>query len=106
MAEARAWAMANGVSDGTNPGAAITRQQMVAMFYRYATLKGYDVTAEADITVFPDHGNVADYAKDPLEWAIAEGIIKGYLDGTLQAPGLTNRGQFAAVLYRFFKAVK
>ena len=71
MAEARAWAMANGVSDGTNPGAAITRQQMVTMFYRYATLKGYDVSAEADITVFPDHHTVADYAKDAKEWAIA-----------------------------------
>jgi len=106
MAEARAWAMSTGVSDGTNPGNAITRQQMVAMFYRYATLKGYDVSAEADITVFPDHHTVADYAKDAKEWAIAEGIIQGYTDGTLKAANLTNRGQFAAVLYRFCKAVK
>ena len=106
MAEAREWAMATGVSDGTNPGALITRQQMVAMFYRYANLKGYDVSAEADMNVFPDGAAVSDYAKDPMEWAIAEGIIKGYTDGTLKAAGLTNRGQFAAVLYRFDKAVK
>lgn len=30
MAEARTWAMDNGISDGTNPGAAVTRQQLVA----------------------------------------------------------------------------
>ena len=30
------WAKANGVSDGTNPNANITRGQLVTMLYRYA----------------------------------------------------------------------
>ena len=30
------WAKAKGVSDGTNPNADITREQLVTMMYRYA----------------------------------------------------------------------
>ena len=45
MAEARTWAVANGVSDGSNPTNTMTRQQMITMLYRYAQLKGYAVTS-------------------------------------------------------------
>ncbi len=50
MATARQWAVENGVSDGSNPGGALTRQQMVTILYRYAKLMGYDVTGSADLT--------------------------------------------------------
>ena len=35
LALAQTWAMANGVSDGTNPNSAITRAQVAAMLMRY-----------------------------------------------------------------------
>ena len=38
MAEARTWAMENGISDGTSPGTAVTRQQMVALLYRFPSV--------------------------------------------------------------------
>lgn len=52
MAEARAWAMSNGISDGTNPGDPVTRQQMVTILYRYASLKGNDVSDKADLSAY------------------------------------------------------
>lgn len=36
------WAVANGISDGTNMTANITREQLATMLYRYALLKGID----------------------------------------------------------------
>ena len=41
------WAKANGISDGSNPEAPVTREQLAAMLYRYAALKGRDLTARA-----------------------------------------------------------
>ena len=36
MADARAWAVNTGVSDGTNPAGVLSRQQLVTMLYRFA----------------------------------------------------------------------
>lgn len=101
MAAAKAWAVELGISDGTIPGAAVTRQQMVTIIYRYAQMKGYDTSAKADISAFPDADKVSDYAADAMEWAVANGIVNGTLAGTLNPAGNTTRGQFAAILYRF-----
>ncbi|MBS6356272.1 S-layer homology domain-containing protein, partial [Oscillibacter sp.] len=74
MAEARTWAMDNGISDGTNPGAAVTRQQLVALLYRFAELRNYANDQRADLSAYPDAGSVADYAVEPLQWSVANGI--------------------------------
>ena len=34
--DAQAWAVAQGVSDGTNPGGAVSREELVTMLYRFA----------------------------------------------------------------------
>lgn len=101
MAAAKAWAVELGISDGSAPGAAVTRQQMVTIIYRYAQMKGYDTSSKADLSAFPDAGNVSDYAADAMAWAVANGIVNGTLEGTLNPAGNTTRGQFAAILYRF-----
>lgn len=101
MADAKAWAVVNGISDGTHPGNAVTRQQLVALLYRYATLMGYDVDDRADLTVYPDAGAVAGYAQDAMAWSVANGIVGGTTVGTLNPWGNATRAQFAAILYRF-----
>ena len=103
MAEAREWAIGNGISDGSNPGGAISRQQMVATLYRYAKLMGYDTTGAADLTVFPDHASVADYAKEAMAWSVKNEIVGGTAQGTLNPAGTASRAQFAVILYRFVK---
>lgn len=101
MVQAKAWAMENGISDGTNPGNPVTRQQLVALLYRYADMQGYDVSARADLTTFPDYASVSDYAKEPMSWSVANGIVTGTTQGTLNPHGNATRAQFAVILYRF-----
>ena len=62
QAAAKAWAIAGGVSDGSNPGNPVTRQQLVTILYRFAAQEGYDTSARADLSGYPDVGTVADYA--------------------------------------------
>ena len=103
MAEAKAWSVANGISDGSNPGGAVTRQQLVALLYRFAAQYGYDTTAKADLSGYPDAASLASYATDAMAWSVANGIIGGTTQGTLNPTGTANRGQFAAILWRFYQ---
>ena len=101
MAAARSWAVANGISDGTNPGSAVTRQQLVALLYRYAQMMGSDNGQREDLAGFPDAGTVSAYAVEPMQWSVANGIVAGTSQGTLNPAGTATRAQFAAILYRF-----
>lgn len=101
MAAAREWAMSNGVSDGTKPTNPLSRQQLVALLYRYAQLKGIAVEGAADLGVYPDQGSVAEYAKEAMAWAVGNGIVAGTSDGRLNPEGTATRAQFAVIMYRF-----
>lgn len=101
MAAARTWAMEKKISDGTNPTNPVTRQQMVAMLYRYAQLKGYKLDGGKSLDTFSDAASVADYAKDAMSWAVGNGIVQGTASGTLNPTGAAIRAHFAAFLHRF-----
>ena len=104
MAEAKAWAVANGISDGTNPGGAVTRQQLAALLYRYAVQYGYDVSVGEDTNLlsYTDASSVAEYAIPAMQWACGTGIINGTGDGsTLSPQGVSTRAQLAVMLYRW-----
>lgn len=101
MAQAREWAVANNVSDGTNPGNAMSRQQMVTMLYRYAQMKGYATNGSTDLSTYPDAAGVASYAQDALSWAVANGVVTGTTDGRLNPEGTASRAHFAVFMYRF-----
>ena len=90
-----AWAVENGISNGSDPGAAISRQQLVTMLYRYAR----SPAAEQELN-YPDAGQVADYAADAMRWAVENGIITGTSDGTLDPYGPATRAQMAAIVMR------
>ena len=105
MAAAREWAMANDISDGTNPGAAVTRQQLAALLFRFAQANGYDSGDRAALTGFPDAGSVASYAVEALQWATASGVINGTSQGALNPAGTATRAQFAVMLYRFWNGL-
>lgn len=105
MTEAQHWAVESKISDGSNPGGALTRQQMVTILYRWAQQMGCDVSGRADLSAFPDNASVAAYATEPMTWAIAEGIISGTTEGLLNPAGTATRAQFAVILYRFFENV-
>ena len=103
MAAARAWAMANGISDGTNPGGAVTRQQLAALLYRFAVQNGYDASVgeSTNILSYTDAGQVSEYAISAMQWACGAGIITGTSADTLSPHGSATRAQLAVMLYRW-----
>lgn len=94
------WAKANGISDGTNPEAPVTREQLAAMLYRYAALKGRDLTAGENLN-FTDASDVSAYARPALQWATGEKILTGS-NGALNPQAPATRAHLAAILHRYF----
>ena len=104
------WAAQNNIVNGVSdtefaPGDDLTRQQLVTILYRYAEAKGYDVSASADLSGYPDADQVQDYAQPAMAWAVAENIIQGMEDGTLKPAGNASRAQIATILMRFCEDV-
>ena len=102
-AAGREWAMGAGISDGTNMTGKITREQLAAMLYRYAKLKGYDVSAAADISAYTDASDVSGWATDAMRWAVGAGLINGRTTTTLAPQGNATRAEVASILMRFMQ---
>ena len=103
------WAKSNGIvegySDGTfRPSGEITREQLAAMFFRFAGTVGYDTRIKGDLSAFPDASKTHSYAKNALTWATARGFITGVKSGKvdlLDPRGNATREQFATIIKRF-----
>ena len=99
---ARITGVAEGYGDGTfQPGDSITRQEFAQMLYNYAKYKGYDLTAEGDLSTFPDANSIADWAEAAMRWANGNQLINGHDDGTIDAAGIGTRAQAASILMQF-----
>ncbi len=98
---ARAWAMENGVSDGTGANDSITREQMVTMLYRFAGGKG----VSKSIADFSDAADASTWAKDALEWAYGMGVMKGNGDGTMNPKGNATRAEMAQFFMNFIQNI-
>lgn len=104
--KAVAWASRRGVvegfSDGTfRPDLPVSRQQLAAFLWRYAGLNRGDSGRRTSLAGYSDAGQVSAYAVEPMEWALAEGILQGTAKGTLQPQGQASRAQTAVLLERF-----
>lgn len=109
-AEAIGWASQNGVVQGYSdtefrPSREISREQLASILYRYAQLKGYDTSEQADLSAYSDASNVSGYAKDAMGWAVAKGLISGVTESTLVPGGSATRAQAAMILMRFCENV-
>lgn len=99
---ARITGVATGYGDGTfQPTDSITRQEFAQMLYNYAKYKGYDLTAEGDLSTFPDANSIADWAEAAMRWANGNQLINGHDDGTIDAAGIGTRAQAASILMQF-----
>lgn len=105
FAGAKAWAIANNISDGSAPGSAATRQQMVTILFRYMRMMGLSISGGADLASFPDSGSVAPYAQEALRWSVGNSIVDSTADGRLNPSGTATRAQFAAILQGFCQTV-
>ena len=104
-----AWASASGVVNGYangffGPADSITREQMALMMYRYASALNLDVTRKADFSGYPDAGNVSDWAREAMQWAVGSGILTGKDGGTrLDPAGSASRAECATIIMRFLQ---
>ena len=108
--DAVTWAAEEGVVNGVSetqfaPGNNITREQLATILFRYAQAKGYDVSPRADLSGFPDAGDILPYAQEAMAWAVAEGLLQGFEDDTLRPQGNATRAQIATILMRFCEGV-
>ena len=94
-AAAQQWAISAGVSDGTDPNAPITREQLAAMLYRAAG----SPAVSGNLLAYPDGNAVSPWAESAMLWATQNGIITG-IDGALTPQGSATRAQVAAILSR------
>ena len=95
-----------GYSDGRYaPDDMITREQLVVILYRYAKLKGCDMSARADLSKYTDVDQVSGYAADAMAWAVEIGLVKGTSDTTLSPAGDATRGQIATIMTRLCEDV-
>ncbi len=99
-AKAQEWVVAKGISDGENPSAAITRQELVTMLWRLSgePVVNYALTA-------PDADAISGWAYEAMRWAVSEGIIEGDDLGNLNPTANSTRAHAAAFMQRFCTAL-
>lgn len=109
--DAAAWGSQTGIVEGYGDGSvfggddAVTREQMAVFMMRYANSLGMDVSKRADIA-FPDAGELSDFAKDSMSWAVAEGLFSGNsATGELNPTDHATRAEVATVLMRFINSM-
>ncbi len=108
------WAAENGIVKGKeidrfNPNDSITRQELVTLFHRYAQKKGQDSGKRIDLSVFADRATIDSWAADPVQWAVAEGLVVGIEEGAgmVFAPKNTaTRAQVATIMMRYMQKFK
>lgn len=102
------WANSIGVVNGYSstglfgPNDPINREQMAVMMYRYANYCKLDTSARASLNQFKDASYVNSFAREAMQWAVAEGIITGKDNGTkLDPQGNASRAECATIISRF-----
>ena len=94
------WAKSNGITDGTNPEASVTREQLATLLYRFCGTPEVNGSLQ-----FNDAHEVSDYARSALLWATQNGILNGVGSERI-APGAdAQRAQVAAMMARYLKNV-
>ncbi len=95
--KAQNWAKAKGISDGTDPDAAINRAQMVTMLWR--AMGQPAAGSAASFTDVPTDS----YYEQAVAWAVEHGITSGVGGGRFDPDAACTRAQIAAFLYRSMK---
>ena len=111
-AEGVAWAAKANVVKGISedifaPDQVITREQLAVMLCRYAKLIGMDTTADAEtLDKFADGDETGTWAVDGVAWCVANGILKGKGNDTLDPTAEVTRAEVAVMLDRFIALIQ
>ena len=102
--DAVTWAASEGIVNGVSetqfaPGRAMTRQELAVILWRYVG----EPTAEGDLSLFTDAGQISGFSQSAMAWMIAEGLMQGS-DGKLMPRSTASRAETAAILQRTLRA--
>ena len=95
--KAQLWSKDKGISDGTQPDAAINRAQMVTMLWR--TMGQPAATDKVGFADVP----AGSYYAQAVAWAVEGGITDGVGGGRFDPNSTCTRAQIATFLYRYMK---
>jgi hypothetical protein len=101
------WGTENGIVKGYenaafDPMGSVTREQIAAIFNRYAAYKKVDTKkAAASLDAYDDAAQVSAWAVEDMKWAVGNKFIVGRTDTTLVPNGATTRAEMATLLYRW-----
>ena len=106
MTPAVQWAADNGIVNGVGgdsfaPNRTITREEFAAIMYRYTKFKNVECDTTADLSAYPDGGEVSSWAKEAMAWAVGEGLISGKPGGLLAPQDTITRAEVAVIVYRY-----
>lgn len=109
-ADAVDWGATVGIIRGTSkttfsPDDNVTREQLATFLYRFAGACGMDVSARAELSGYDDGGMISSYAVSAMQWAVANGILRGTSARTLNPTGYATRAEIAQMLCNFMKAI-
>lgn len=102
------WVQQNGIMQGYGdnlfgPGDPVTREQLAVVFYNYAKFKGYNITANGDLSAFTDAGDISAWAQEAMKWAVGSGLMNGKGNGIIDPKGTATRAEVAAMLHKFIE---
>ena len=81
-------------------GDTVTREALAVLLWTRAG----SPEAEADLSVFADAGDISADSEAAVAWAVAQGLLQGNADGTLDLDGAVTRAQAATVVARLHQA--
>lgn len=95
------WSIAKGISDGSDPNRAVTRQEIVTMLWRYAGSPVAGAQASSQLESRPDGSKVEDWAQAAMAWALENKVINGDGNGNLNPGAVATREQVAQLFMNF-----
>jgi hypothetical protein len=104
------WASQNGIANGYSNAEyglddPVTREQAVAILYRYAKWSGLDISAAANLSNYADIAGISNWALGAMEWAVSVGAIQGRTATTIVPDGTLTRAEAAMILKRYIENV-
>lgn len=101
------WGASQGVTAGMGdglfaPSQSVTRQQVLVMLQGFASSQlGLELSGQADLAQYQDWDQVADWARDAVSWAVANGLITPSAEGMLRPADTASRAEVAGILMNF-----
>ena len=100
------WAYHEGITGGVSaarfaPDDLVSREQLVAMLYRYRQLTSATPARINALDPFRDAHSISSWAEEPMRWAVTSGVLSGTSSTQLSPGGNANRAQMATILMRF-----